>query len=106
MPEHKSTMLSFVRKQEKPYELDFLFIHIGSWATKEQLDLAWKMATIASIEGWTLQSRKERKIMDDAVARLCHSIQFRVKLWGEEKSYFDFFPAQVATLDHSLLESS
>lgn len=103
MSQHKTTSLFFVRKQEEPYELDFLHIHISSWATKEQLDLAWKMATIASIEGWALESREEKEESDIAV-RIYRSLRFFVDRQGKEKLESNFHPADVATFNSSVLQ--
>lgn len=102
-PQHERISLCFAREEE--YKFDLFFIDICSWATKEQTNFAWKVATIALLEGWTLKSRKEEE-ESDIVASLCHSIQFRVKFWREEKSCFEFFPADVAKFDTSLLVSS
>jgi len=96
-------MLSFVRKQEKPYELDFLFIHISSWATKEQLDFAWKIATIAFIEGWAFESREEKEESDIAPSTYL-SLRFSVDLWRKEKLESNFHPADVATFNSSVLQ--
>ena len=103
MPQHKRISLCFAREGELKFDL--FFIYICSWATKEQVDLAWKVATIALLEGWTLKNRKEYE-ESDTVASLCHSLRFGVKFWREEFSYFEFFPADVAKFDHSLLESA
>lgn len=103
MSQHKSTMLTFARRQEEPYELDFLFIRIGSWATKQQLDLAWKIATIAFIEGWTLESREEEEESDIA-ARIYISLRFFVDLWRKKELESNFRPADVATFNSSVLQ--
>lgn len=104
MSQHKRTHLFFSRTEENPFGIHFFHIHLASWATKQQLDVAWKMTTIAQLEGWTLESRDEREIKRDIVADICPSLHFLVDLWGQEKLDSNFFPADVATFDHTLLE--
>lgn len=106
MLQHKRIDLTFSRKEEKPFRLDFFHIQTSSWATKEQLDFAWKIATIATLEGWVLKNRQENE-ESDIIAKYCHSLRFGVDLWKKESSSFFFLPADnVATFDCSFLKSS
>lgn len=103
MPQHKGTRLFFSRREEKPYGLHFFHVYIGSWATEKQWNLAWKVATIAYLEGWTLESRDETE-ESDIVASSCPSLRFNVDLWDQEELTSNFSPADAATFNSSLLE--
>lgn len=106
MPQHTETYLFFTRKSEagESYRLDFFFVTIASWATKEQVNFAFKMATIAVVEGWSLEERKVKEESFDFASSIYHSLRFSVSPWQGEKLSFSFHPADQATFNSSVLQ--
>lgn len=104
---HKRTRLFFTRDSDKGENLstafDAFFVEISTWAFKNQVNIAWKMATIAYLEGWTLESREETEECD-IIALLCPSIRFNVYFYRGDEFRHEFLPAEKAMFDYSLLE--
>ena len=103
---HTETCLHFTRRSGvgESYRFDSFFITVASWATQEQANLAWKVATIAAAEGWSLEERKEAEESFENAPRIYPSLCFSVHPMREERVAFTFYPAQAATFDHTLLE--
>ena len=103
---HTETCLFFTRKNGagESYELDCFFITVASWATEKQAQFAWKLATIAVAEGWTFEERKETEESFNLAPRIYSSLRFSVAPWQGKRLSFNFYPADAAEFDHTLLE--
>lgn len=104
MYKHKRTTLFFERWEG--HKFDLFLIHIYSWATKEQWDMAYEARDVATQQGWTLIKQEvEEEKYGNISTRVNPSLCFTVKLRGQKEfSHFNFLPTEVATFDHALLK--